>query len=161
MEEKGYSMYMWIIDDESKGEEWAKKASPILVNVNRQIRELEEKKEKEVSPYKEMIREIEGKYRGQMEELQNVNKELRERIVEEIKSTDTIHTEDGGKVVFMEELVAEPSDDTTKIDKNYLTISVDMKKVRTAIKSGIRKIKGIEIKPKVSVRVYTNPDGSY
>jgi len=144
-----------IIERNMRGEAWVKLATPALINVNKVIKELEEKQELEKAPYKEIIREIDSRFKAELEPLQDTNKLIRERMVNEITTTDPVICESGGKVVFVEDVIAEEPEDLTKVDKNYLTISLDMKKVRASIKAGIRKIRGIKIVPRVIVRVYT------
>ena len=128
--------------------------APVIIEVNSQIKEVDGKRVEEVEPFKAMIASINEKYKPSLDPLNEMDGRLREKIVENIDSTESVLSPDGGKLVFTESLVPEVVDES-KVDKKYLTTIVDMAKVKADMKKGIMNIKGIKVVPKYVVRVYT------
>lgn len=137
---------------------WVQECLPVIVEVNKQIRALETAMEEEMAPFKSQVKAITEKYQVAIKPLNEMDKRLRERVLKEHVSTDPVIGTGIGKLVFPETWTYEIKD-IKKVDKEYRVEVVDINKVKTAIKNGIRNIKGIEIKQERSVRVYTKAEG--
>src|SRR3990170_932228 len=134
-----------VIKSKAKGAGWVEMATPVLINVNAEIKDLQEKRDEETSLLRAEISSIEAKYRPGLEPLENLDKMLRDRVTKEKEGTQAVHGPDGGKLVFAETLDIVPDSDIKNVDKAYVVLSVDLKKVKMAVASGIRNIKGIKL----------------
>lgn len=140
------------VKSKKSGKEWVKEILAVLVETNRQIKEMEKKRDEEIEPFRVVIKEIADKYKVALEPLDEINSQLRERVMSEYKGTETISEEGVGKLVFPESWGYDVSD-FSRVPKEYRMEVVDKSKIMAEIKNGVRNIKGLEIKPVRSLRV--------
>ncbi len=127
-------------------------AAPVLVDINREKKEIEEEKKEQEAPLRASLKEIGEKYATGLSTLSEMDTKLRERIGQERVGKETIKTDNGGSIQFPES-IGFTYGDVKKVDPAYLKTIVDDAKVRDAIKKGIREIKGIKIEPVYGLRV--------
>lgn len=143
-----------MIKSKSKGEKWVSEVAPILVEINKEIKEIEDKKKNECEPFRTKISDISDKYKPALLPLNEMDSQIRERVMVEYKGTDTVACEEGGSLVFPLSWGYEVMD-FAKVPKEYRMEVVNDKMIKEEIKKGVRNIKGIEIKPVRSLRVMT------
>ncbi len=145
------------IQSKKSGREWVEETLPVLVDVNKQIKVLEKKRDDEAEPFKVQVKGINEKYNPALEPLSEINSQLRGRVMVEYEGTETVSEEGVGKLVFVEGWDFEIAD-FSKVEKKYRMEVVDKKAIMDEIKNGVRKIKGLEIKRSRSLRVLTNSE---
>ena len=143
-----------LLKKNGNGKKWVAEAVPVLIEVMEQIKDIETRKDEEVEPYKVQIKEIEEKYKPFLLPLNEMNGQIREKIVQCVDEPTTIQGDNGGRVVFVESLETEIFD-VDKLDPKYVMKVPDMKAIKEAMKRGVTNIKGVKVVPKYSVRVYT------
>ena len=146
-----------VIKSKRQGKEWVEEALAVLVGVSREIKVLEKRRDEESEPFKSQIKDISNKYKPALDPLNEIGSQLRGRVMVEYEGTETISEEGVGKLVFPESWGYEV-EDFSKVEKKYRMEVVDNKAIIEEIKNGVRKIKGLEIKPIRSLRVLTNSD---
>lgn len=146
-----------LIKKGKKGEQWVKATLPVLVEISREIKELERRMEEEAGPLKIMLEGIKAQYKPRLEELEKANQELREWVLKEHEGTDSVSQEGIGTIVFPQRLGFEVVD-LQKVDRKYLMI--DKVAVNKDIKAGVSNIKGIKIEMKRGVEVRPSGDSN-
>ena len=147
-----------VLSSKTKKDAWVEECVPVIVEVNRQIKSQETAMEEEAAPFKAQLKDITAKYQVALQPLTQMDTTLRDRLVRERASASSVVNPQGvGKVVFAETWGYE-IEDVKKVDKAFRVEVVDAKKVKAAIKAGMRSIKGLLIRPEVGVRVYTKED---
>ena len=146
-----------ILNLKMKGDCWVREAAPILVKVVKEVKELEARKKEECEPFRVQIDDIASKYNPALEPLQIIETSYRERVLREAESGLTVVCEDGGKLSFPESWKYRVVD-FAKVPKELRMEVVDDKAIKEQINKGVRNIKGIEISPVRSLRVYTKGD---
>jgi hypothetical protein len=142
-----------VLGSKVKGEKWVEMAVEPLVEVNREIKELEAKRDQECEEPKLQIKTIKEKYRGSVGVLSEIDTRLRERVMKEHEGSEGMVGETGS-LVFAESWGYEV-EDIAKVPKEYKVLTVDVKLVKEKIKNGVRKIPGLKIEPQRSLRVMT------
>ena len=139
-----------LLGSKMKGKKWADEALPVMVQVAKEIKDLEAKKKDECEPAKAIIEEIDGKYKGALNVLREIDARLRERVMNEYEETESIKQEGIGELVFAQ-LWSSVVNDIKKVPMEFHTI--DSKAVNAEIKKGVRNIRGIEIEKRRSLQV--------
>jgi hypothetical protein len=145
-----------LLGSKIRGKKWVDEALPVVVEVAKEIKELESVKGAEAKPLREMINEIGEKYKGALTILGEMDTRLRERVMKEYEGTESIKQEGVGELVFPELWGFEVTD-IKKVPIEFLT--VDSTAVRNEIKKGIRNIKGLEISRHRSLQVRQDKNG--
>ncbi len=146
-----------LIKSKKIGKEWVEEVLPVIVDVAREIKTLEGRRDSEAEPFKNQVKEIGNKYKPALEPLGEISSQLRGRIMIEHEGNETVAQEGIGKLVFPETWNYEVAD-FARVPKEYTMEVVDNKKVMEEIKNGVRKIRGLEIRKTRSLRVITNSD---
>ncbi len=141
------------INSKMKGKRWVEETLPIIIDVNKQIKGLERSRDEESEPFKKTLKDINDRWKPALIPLNEIDSQLRERVMNEYEGNETIEGE-SGKLVFPESWGYEVID-FKLVPKEYRMEVVDKKKIREEIGKGLRKIKGLEIKPIRSLRVLT------
>jgi len=132
------------------GETWVMESIPFLVEIAKTIKEQKEAIAKEQEPFKAILETINEKYKPELGALEEINSEMRNRVMEEYKGTETIRKEGVGMYVFPEKMSFDIEDEK-RIPREFL--SLDSKKVKEAIKNGMLHIKGLIIGKKRELQV--------
>ena len=132
------------------GETWVMESIPFLVEIAKTIKEQKEAIAKEQEPLKALLEMIDEKYKPELGALEEINSEMRNRVMEEYKGTETIRKEGVGMYVFPEKVSFEVTNEA-KVPREFL--SLDSKKVKEAIKNGMLHIKGLIIGKKRELQV--------
>lgn len=143
-----------MIRSKAKGEKWVSEVAPVLIEINKEIREIEDRKKNECEPFRTQISDISDKYKPALDPLNEMDSQLRKRVMVEYEGTESIKCEEGGSLVFPQSWGYEVGD-FSKVPKEYRMEVVNDKMIKEEIKKGVRSIKGIEIKPIRSLRVMT------
>ena len=141
-----------LLGSKIRGKKWVDEALPVVVEVAKEIKELESVKGAEAKPLREMINEIGEKYKGALTILGEMDTRLRERVMKEYEGTESIKQEGVGELVFAQVWDFEVVD-LSKVSKEFLI--VDPKLIREEIKKGVRNLKGINIDKKRILQVRT------
>lgn len=144
-----------VLSSKMKGDKWVESAVPALVEVAIEVKDLEAKKKVECEPMREAIKGVDEKYKAGLAVLNEIDTNLRDRVMREHEGTESVRVDGIGELVFPEtwgyEIV-----DLKKVDPKYLT--VDGKLIREDIKKGMRNIKGLNVLPVRSLRVMAKRD---
>ncbi len=143
-----------LIKSKVKGEKWVSEVAPVLVQINREINEIESKKKEECEPFRTQIKDISDKYKPALIPLTEMDSQIRERVMAEYVGTEAVRCEEGGSLCFPESWGYSVVD-FSKVPKEYRMEVVNDKMIREEIKKGMRNIRGLEIKPIRSLRVMT------
>jgi hypothetical protein len=146
-----------ILNLKMSGDSWVREAAPILVEIVKEVKELETRKKEESEPFRVQINDIASKYKPALEPLQEIEAKYRERMVKEAESGESVACENGGKIAFADSWKYRVVD-FAKVPKELRMEVVDDKAIRDMIKKGIRNIKGIAIEQVRQLRVFTKED---
>ncbi len=152
----GIDVAALIADKKLKGDLWVERALPAMVDINKEIKRLEEARAEESKPAKEILKSIADEYAPALTSLGALDTKLRERVMIEHEGSEAFLMEGVGELVFPL-LWTFDVDDINKVDRKYLTINSTA--VREDIKAGIRKIKGLTIRQNRSLQVRTKING--
>jgi len=131
-----------LLKSKVKGRKWVDAAMPTVMGVVKEVKKVEEMKQEETKPLRELIGDIGKKYEGALMVLDKINEELRERIMKEYEETTTIKQDGVGELVFVQ-LWSFEVVDVRKVESEFLTVNSSL--VNNEIKKGIRNIKGLNI----------------
>lgn len=138
-----------LVDKKLNGLPWVILMAPVLIAVNVSLDMLEADKKTELEPLKELMAKKAEEYSEIVNLLSEVDKDLREKMLEEYEGTDSIESE-GGELVFPERWSIAVVD-ASKIERKYLM--PDYVKARADMNKGLRKIKGFKIEKKRGLTV--------
>ena len=144
-----------VLSSKMKGDKWVELAVPALVEVAIEVKGLKAKKKVECEPMKAAIKGVDEKYKGALVVLNEMDTNLRDRVMKEHMGTESVRVDGIGELIFPETWGYE-IEDIKKVPAEYL--GVDGKLVRESIKKGVRNIKGLNILPVRSLRVMTKGD---
>jgi len=137
-----------------KGRKWVEEEGEVVVGVQKEIKRVEESRAEDEEPVRQLLSDIRDKYKPALDVLAEMDVKLRERTVREYDGGEGVKFEDGGELVFAE-VWDYTIKDVKKVPKEYKTEVVDVKKVREAVRAGLRKIPGVEITTKAQLRILT------
>ncbi len=146
-----------VIKSKVRGEKWISEVAPVLVEINKEIKEIEEKKKNECEPFRTQINDISNKYKPALEPLNEMDSQLRKRVMVEHEGVESVKCKEGGSLVFPQSWGYVVTD-FSKVPKEYRMEVVNDKAIKEEIGKGVRNIKGIEIKPTRSLRVLTKSE---
>jgi len=145
------------IKSKTKGEKWVSEVAPVLIEINKEIKEIEERKKNECEPFRAQINDISDKYKPALIPLNEMDSQIRKRVMVEHIGTESVACEEGGQLVFPRSWGYEVID-FSKVPKEYRMEVVNDKMIKEEIGKGVRNIRGIEIKPVRSLRVLTKSE---
>lgn len=125
-----------------KGEEGVREALPALVKIARELEKLKLMETEEAEPWKMQLGEIRSRFKELAEPWVEMDEQLRDMVLEEHEGAESVRVDGVGELVFPERWSFNITDHS-KVERKYLEVS--SVQVNAAIKSGARKIRGIEI----------------
>lgn len=131
-----------VLKSKAKGDKWCVKAAPTMVGLNVLKKWLEDSRKAACKPLKDKVKVIEGPVRKLLDQIEIVDRELRDRVLEEHEGGGTVHVEEVGDLVFSEKWEYEV-EDLGEVEEELLT--VDRGAVMELIKGGVRNIPGIRV----------------
>ena len=142
-----------VLNLKMHGDKWCVEALPALVEVAKEVKEIQAKKAEESAPMRETLKVIDSHYKGALDVLSKIDSKLRDRVMKEHEGHESVAVDGIGELVFAAGSWEIEVTDLKKVDPKYLTI--DRKAVETDAKNGMQNFKGMTVVRGRSLRVMT------
>lgn len=142
-----------VLNLKMRGDRWCMEALPALVEIAIEVKEIQGKKAEETAPMREAIKIVDGKYKGVLDVLGEMDSKLRERVMREHEGHEGVSVDGIGELVFAAGSWEIEITDLKKVEAKYLTF--DRKAVEMDAKNGIENFKGMRVERGRSLRVMT------
>ncbi len=127
---------------QSRGDNWCRKAIPVLVNLSTLKKWLEVVKKEGTADLKKQVAEVEKPAKEALAEVLAVDVALRERVKEEHGGTDAVDVDGVGSLSFQEKWTYEVEDFNNLDDDLKIA---DHKTIMEEIRGGVREIPGLNV----------------
>jgi len=144
-----------VLSSKMKGDKWVESAVPALVEVAIEIKDLEAKKKVECEPMRVAIRGVDEKYEGALVVLNEMDTNLRNRVMKEHEGSESIAVDGIGELIFAAGSWKIEIMDMKKVDPKYLVTDIDRRAIETDAKNGVQNFKGLRVTRGRSLRVMT------
>ena len=152
-----------VLSSKMKGDKWCEQALPILVDISKEVKRIEDVKFETFEPIQRIIDQAEEDNKDALATIAELDSDKNKLVAEGAKIRERVLIEHEGKESILEEGIGElvfaagsweiEVTDLKKVDPKYLM--VDRKAVEKDAKDGVVNFKGISVSRGRSLRVLT------